>query len=191
MEGQGGGERLAVLDFEASGLDDDLTYPIEVAVVRDDGEARSWLISPTDEWLDTGTWSDDSAEVHGLNLDLLQREGAPVEEVVQALVEFTEGYTVLSDARYADGFWLRRLFAAAFRKPPFQLECYWAACHAVLNSVHDVGWPGEGGIPPHRLTEEALEEARRRIPEEHRAMPDARRLMEAIRILRVGSGAAL
>lgn len=190
MEGQGG-DRLAVLDFEASGLDDDLTYPIEVAVVRDDGEARSWLISPTDEWLDTGTWSDDSAEVHGLNLDFLQREGAAVEEVAQALAEFTDGYSVISDAQYADGFWLRRLFAAAFRKPPFQLECYWSACHAVLNEVHDVGWPGESGIPPHRLTEEALEKARRRIPDEHRAMPDAKRLMEAIRILRVGSGVAV
>ena len=184
------GDRLAVLDFEASGLDDDLTYPVEVAVARHDGQARSWLIKPVEEWLESGTWNEDSAEVHGLSLDLLQREGAPVDEVAQALVEFVDGYVVLSDARYADGFWLRRLFAAAFRKPTFQLECYWAACHTALNENHDVGWPGESGIPPHCLTEEALEEARRRIPEEHRALPDARRLMEAIRILRVGSGAA-
>lgn len=173
--------RRAFLDIEASGLDDDLTYPVEVAVVRDDGQARSWLITPTEEWLETGTWSDDSADVHGLSLDLLMSDGFPVETVAQDLAEFVSGgWTVLSDARLADGFWLRRLYVAAGRKVPFELSCFWAACQSILHGRRNIGWTGESGIPPHPLTEAAMDEARRQIPQEHRALPDAQRLAIAL-----------
>lgn len=180
----------AFLDVEASGLDDDLTYPVEIAVVRDDGQERSWMIRPCEEWLEQGTWSDESQDVHGLSLNLLSRDGHQVEMVAQDLAEFVSGWTVLSDARLADGFWLRRLYNAAGLKVPITLECFWAECQSVLHETQNIGWPGESGIPPHPLTEAVMDEARRQVPEEHRALPDAQRLAVALRLLDEADDAA-
>lgn len=66
------GERLLwpliTIDFDASSLDGG-TYPIEVGICRwmapdRDIEGRSSLIKPTQEWIDHGSWSPASAEVH-------------------------------------------------------------------------------------------------------------------------------
>ena len=176
--------RLAALDIEASAFDDVDSYPVKIAIALDDGAARSRLVRPTDAWLEHGIWSDASQEVHRLSLDDLLRNGQPVADVAQDLAEFVVGCVVVSDAHRADAKWTNRLYAAAHRRPPFQVECFWFHAHALSG----LGWPGESGVPPNVAVEAAMARARALVPEEHRALPDALRLREALRVLRAEAG---
>lgn len=173
-------DRVLTVDVEASGLGPG-TFPIEIALCDvATGETQSWLIRPTEEWLDRAEWhwSKASADVHGIALDDLLTDGVPVEEVAAELDDFIDGAVVVSTDQVADAGWIQTLYAAARRRPRWAVECWWE--EARVRADH--GWPGQG-IPPCPVVEAALSEARRRVPAEHRAAPDAERLAVALRLL--------
>lgn len=70
---------FAVIDFEASSLDEN-SYPIEVgvAIVRD-GALTSWssLIRPTPEWRSRDAWSRSSERVHQISREMLADARVP------------------------------------------------------------------------------------------------------------------
>ena len=68
-----------VLDFEASSLDRENSYPISVGLIAG-GKTHYWLIKPKKEWTD---WSERSAQVHGLKREHLLTHGTPVDEVLE------------------------------------------------------------------------------------------------------------
>ena len=68
------------------------------------GETRSWLIRPTDAWRQSGVWTPESAHVHGLSMEDVERDGRPVERVADELARAVAGRTVLSDAVSLDSY---------------------------------------------------------------------------------------
>lgn len=118
--------RIAILDVEASALEAG-SFPIEVgvALVRGPSEpigVGAKLIRSTKKWLDTGVWSKSSEAVHGIPLELLQREGEPVEEVCDWLNGLLGTDTIIAtDAPRYDQDWLDTLFAAADREQKFRI----------------------------------------------------------------------
>ena len=102
------------VDFEASSLLPG-SFPIEVAWVDMHGQGESYLIRPTNEWLDDGYgWSHQSEAVHGISLDMLMREGTPLERVAKRAVDVLSprGVMAFSDAPGYDGAWMDELLAA-------------------------------------------------------------------------------
>lgn len=95
-----------VLDFEASSLDVDNSYPIALGLVVG-GHSYEWLIQPKPEWTD---WSERSERVHGMERGVLVRDGLATglvcEQVNQLLGNRRQIY---SDAHTWDGLWARRL----------------------------------------------------------------------------------
>lgn len=171
---------LAVLDFEASALENG--YPIEVAVCRVDDGAEVWsrLIRPTDEWLRTRHWSPEAEALHGIAMDELMRDGLPAARVADELEHAVAGVMVLSDSALDDG-WLICLFTAADppRPAPFRLEGFWPQVDLLAGGLPT---PTGGGRSA-EMVERAKQEALRRFPRLHRTGDDARRLAEIIRIL--------
>lgn len=115
---------FAVLDFEASALDED-SYPIECGLaVRDGAATRVWasLIAPQPTWLRSGRWSKSSEKVHGIPLSAL--DGAPAAaEVAAQLNERCAAFdTVWCDGGDYDLYWLKRLFDATRLVPAFRLR---------------------------------------------------------------------
>jgi len=108
------------IDLEASGLAAE-SYPIEIAWVCAETDRRdSFLIDP-ESALGWTYWDEYAEELHGIEPELLQREGIPVQLACQRLNQALEGEQVISDAFEYDSFWLNRLYQAAGMKPGFQL----------------------------------------------------------------------
>jgi DNA polymerase III epsilon subunit-like protein len=163
---------IVVLDFEASAMPSRSSYPIEVGIAFVlSGESRSWLIRPTEQWLQTGQWDPESEKIHRLTKEVLLAEGQPVDRVRSELTEAVAGHRVLSDALMADALWLRSLYGGT---PAFRLGSVGAVLEALTAPL------GSGGRGP---LAKAVKLASRRFPQAHRAGPDARRLAEVIRIL--------
>jgi hypothetical protein len=101
------------VDFEASSLLPG-SYPIEVGWVDMDGIGESHLIRPTQEWLDRGTWSLESQEVHGISMEELMDMGIDVRTVAKRTfhVLLLQSASVFSDAPMHDGVWMDTLLAA-------------------------------------------------------------------------------
>jgi hypothetical protein len=165
---------ILCLDFEASAVGPG-SYPIEAAVVDCASTAsRSWLIRPTQAWLEDGVWSEASAAVHKLTLAELITHGEPAENVALELTQQCAGKIVLCDGGEHDWRWLTTLFAAIDAQPPFELRdyqaCAWElACQSNRRpdiAIHRSEW-----------------EARARFPPIHRAAADARCLAEMVRLI--------
>ena len=60
-----------IIDIEASGFGS-YSYPIEVGVVKYDGERYCALIKPEPDW---DHWCDKAEAVHGISRDLLSEHG--------------------------------------------------------------------------------------------------------------------
>lgn len=95
-----------VIDFEASGLHR-LSYPISVGITNGATEYTA-LIRPMGHWLH---WSDESAQVHGLDRDTLHKHGVDAEIVACKLNILLAGQSVYCDAIAWDSFWARVLFS--------------------------------------------------------------------------------
>lgn len=172
---------IAVLDFEASGLGAG-TYPIEVGVSiiglpsdRHPGgmtaKPVSWLIAPTKEWLEHGKWDMAAQAIHGIDQDSLVGYGMAATQVASALEKAVAGCLVVADGvDEVDDHCLRRLYAAAGRKPPFALEPIEPLFHDLISDVSEI--------------DEAKAKALALFPVRHRAGDDARRIAEVLRILR-------
>jgi hypothetical protein len=176
-----------IVDLEASALGPG-SYPIEIAIAdtaegKDDDShrtARSWLIKPTAQWLDSGIWTPESERIHGIGLDELLRNGLAVTEVCQELTSALPGISTLySDAVGLDSSWLDKLFAAAGMRSPFKVE----PLPPLLDDL-----TVSGGLSGAAEIESARDAAFRRYPQEHRALPDARRNAEIVRELLGATG---
>jgi DNA polymerase III epsilon subunit-like protein len=165
--------RVAVLDIEASGFGPQ-SYPIEVGVAIITTAAKpveTWssLIQPAKEWLSSGHWSPSSAQVHGISIGQLQRDGYPAPKVCAQLNALLKGATVVTDAPTFDQPWLDRLFAAAEAEQTFVVR------H--LDFVADSLLPDERRQYSHLL---------RRSKAPHRAEADAFRLAAMLLEARLG-----
>ena len=154
--------RIAILDVEASALEAG-SYPIEVgvALVRGPSEpigVGAKLIRPTKGWLDTGAWSKASEAVHGIPLELVQREGEPVEEVCSWLNGLLDTDTIVAtDAPRYDQDWLDTLFAAAGREQKFRIFDFQLLTRDFCADQHrHLAYLLGKDVPPHRAAEDAL-----------------------------------
>ncbi len=158
---------LAVIDYEASSLEDD-SYPIEVGIavwldVAHPIVVWSSLIRPEREWRLYGHWSRRSQKAHGIRSDDLST--APDANAVAAeLCARLDGVaTVWCDGGPYDAYWNGRLFAAAKRVCPFRLGDW----HRMLL-----------GLP--REVREAIVDRMERVEERHRAGDDAEAMLTAL-----------
>ncbi|MYL96685.1 hypothetical protein GR702_02695 [Novosphingobium sp. FGD1] len=164
----------ALIDFEASCLPEyGQSYPIEVAVARIDGSSRAWLIRPVEAWR-YWDWSDEAEALHGISPQMLESEGLPPQQVLAEMIDFVRGCNVYADADL-DEYWLEVL------------------CHAIREPLpFPVRYLGEfmseqGFTRPQVVA--ALEEAKRRLPQEHLAREDAKRLALVVKLLLEGQAA--
>ena len=117
---------LAVLDFEASSLGDERSYPIEAGLAiaaSADAQIQVWssLIKPTTEWSMHGEWSTKSARVHGITPRELET-GLPPAEIAAELNQRLSGIPLVwCDGGEYDSHWLRRLFDGAWMRPTVRL----------------------------------------------------------------------
>ncbi len=94
------------LDFEASSLNRESSYPISVGIVSG-GKTFYRLIKPKPEWTE---WSTRSEKIHGLTRDEIVAIGSPVEQVVSDITGFLQGQsTVYSDCPEWEAVWARKL----------------------------------------------------------------------------------
>ena len=104
---------LAVIDFEASSLDDD-SYPMEVGLALWPGPDEpilgwSTLIRPAGDWARRGHWSPASAKVHGIRGSDLLAHGRSPERIASALNEaLGPGAVAWCDGGPYDAHWARR-----------------------------------------------------------------------------------
>lgn len=107
-----------IIDIEASGFGSH-SYPIEIGVVKTNGERYCALIEPQPEW---DHWSQRAQAVHGITRSLIEQRGRKPRDVCQELNEFLGEMTTYSDAWTHDSPWLNCLFFAAGINPRFHLS---------------------------------------------------------------------
>lgn len=158
----------ALIDFEASCLPEyGQSYPIEVAVARIDGSSRAWLIRPAESWR-YWDWSDEAETLHGISQEMLDAQGLPPAQVIAEMAEFVGDCSIYADADL-DQYWLEVLCQAVAAPLPFP--------------VHYLGeFLRERGFTRTQVVA-ALDEAKRRLPKEHLAREDAKRLALVVKLL--------
>lgn len=162
---------LCVLDAEASCMARVGSYPIELAVAELSGKLKSWLIKPTEDWIEGGLWDPDAERLHRITRQQLLAEGLPPQVVVDEFTVAVRGRRLVSDAARLDSFWLMVLHEVVGREAP------------VVEPVESLLAQLAAGVDgPHRI-EQAQKLALERFPRRHRAADDARRFVEIIRIL--------
>lgn len=107
-----------IIDIEASGFGSH-SYPIEIGVVKGDGERYCALIERQAGW---DHWSDSAQAVHGITRELLAKRGRKPREICEELNFFLGDITAYSDAWTHDSPWLNQLFFAARINPSFHLS---------------------------------------------------------------------
>ena len=101
------------LDIEASSLDEK-SYPIEIGIANmKTGKSQSWLIRPTELWLNEYIWAVDSALIHNIPRQKLMDEGLPPEQVYKEMKKALMRARILSDDEECDGAWLQTLCEGA------------------------------------------------------------------------------
>jgi hypothetical protein len=100
---------IVFLDFEASSLGKH-SYPIEVALVFEDGRSQSFLIRPKPGWLD---WSANAQKIHGISRDRLEAEGNDIEVVASEAMKQLSGNELYASSPSWDGKWLSTLLRGA------------------------------------------------------------------------------
>ncbi len=158
------GERLIFLDFEASGLGAQ-SWPVEVGWVDVAGSQDSCLIRPHHSW-SMAAWDPAAEKLHGLDIDTLNAEGEPVEEVCRRLNDRIGAASVYSDAPDWDGFWLYQLYQAARVKPSFELSNFGRLVRPLAAGREELLFARADEIAPRT----------------HRAIPDANHLLTLYRL---------
>lgn len=115
-----GGERLAFIDFEASGLGA-RSWPIEVGWAFEDGAGESFLVSPAPDW-SMEFWDPKAERLHGISALMLSDLGVSAAAACDRIGAALGPCAVYSDAPDWDGFWLMRLYDAAGQRPPIRLR---------------------------------------------------------------------
>lgn len=183
------------VDFEASSLLPG-SFPIEVAWVNTHGQGESYLIRPLEEWLDDGGWSRESEAVHGISLDMLTKDGVPVERVAKRAADALSSRRVMacSDAPGFDGSWMEALLDAGGEGRAVRLldvqQLYGWACRPLLDGLAGLdGAERESAEQEMRNTAvsiitraQEVEALRPRV--HHRALADAESLWRIWRAVR-------
>lgn len=161
-------DSIAIIDFEASCLPSHgLSYPIEVAVAKVGGGSRSWLIKPAARWF-YWDWSQEAEALHGITRDLLKRKGLPAQQVLRELADEVAGCGVYADSDL-DSYWLETLAEACDEPLPFPI--------LYLGELFQEMRTSSAAI------EAAETKATARMPQEHIARNDARRLAITVELL--------
>ena len=159
---------VAVLDYEASSLDPELSYPIEIGIALWRGPASPilvWgsLISPAPSWVRDGIWTDTAQKVHGISPTDLAGAPSPADVLRRANAMLDGTPSVISDNPWWEGFWTERLQSAAGTCATFVVDALRDRLAGLRRSQ--------------RETMAAHLEAR---PRPHRAGDDAARLIGAL-----------
>jgi len=109
------------------------SYPIEVGVVRADGQAHCTLIYPQDDWT---AWQSESEATHGISRDILLVKGKSALKVAMLLNEWLDGETIYSEAWGNHCCWLDSLFQAAGVRQRFIVD----AVESLLPTVQMSDW---------------------------------------------------
>lgn len=107
-----------IIDIEASGFGS-YSYPIEIGVVKTNGDRYCALIQPVPEW---DHWNDSAQLIHGISRQLIESRGRKPRDICLELNQFLGNITTYSDAWTHDSPWLNRLFFAARINPSFHLS---------------------------------------------------------------------
>jgi len=107
-----------IIDIEASGFGSH-SYPIEIGVVKGNGDRYCALIAPQPEWIH---WCARAQEVHGISRELIETRGREPYDICMELNHFLGATTTYSDAWTHDSPWLNRLFYAARVNRSFYLS---------------------------------------------------------------------
>jgi hypothetical protein len=144
-----------IIDVEASGFGCD-SYPIEVAVVLNDGKKFCSLIIPAQEWTH---WDVEAEKVHKLTREMLNTYGKPIATVADQLNEILAGMVLYSDAWVVDKPWLTTLFRQAQKPMSFSIR----PLEAILSDTQMEIWHetknrliSELNLTRHRASNDAL-----------------------------------
>jgi len=108
-------DEIWTIDFEASSLNLNISYPVEVGYTNGKIE-REFLIRPMSWWFD---WNEESAAIHGIEQYELITKGTRPEEVCVQMNEDLKGKKVWCDGGMYDQHWNFVLFDACGMKPDF------------------------------------------------------------------------
>lgn len=109
---------LWTLDFEASGLNMNATYPIELGWYNGTIE-REFLIIPDPSWGDY--WDPESQMIHNIPRPDLFKYGKKASEICEVLNDDLNGKTVWCDGGQYDAHWMRQLLDVGGVDPTFQM----------------------------------------------------------------------
>ncbi|MGK0234503.1 MAG: hypothetical protein ACI9EK_001029 [Psychroserpens sp.] len=156
------------LDIEASGLGSK-NYPIELGYSSSFGDKNEYLIKPTKEWLEHGSWcSNAEYDIHKISREMLIKNGVNVQDIANALNKALCGKLVLCNDLEYDGVWLTQLFKAANMGVQFTLTD--------IRYLYEY-W-GED------ITNEFKNAYQSIVPSLcHRALPDAERFVKAFKVM--------
>lgn len=161
-------DKVAIIDFEASCLpEDSASFPVEVALAKVGGTVRTWLIRPSPRWR-YWDWCEQAERLHGISRAMLEREGTDARQVLAELAAEARGFQVYADSDL-DAYWLETLAEACGQPAPFPIRFIGELFqHMRMNSS---------------TVTRAEAKARRRMPAEHVACKDARRLAITVELL--------
>lgn len=111
--------KMNIIDFEASSLSPG--YPIQVAVILENGDVYSSYINPPDKWIESNDWDPNSENVHKIPMSILREHGKDVTTVATELNAFIDGREVFCDGGLYDLQWCNRLFVTAGVTKSFML----------------------------------------------------------------------
>ncbi len=148
-----------VIDVEASGLGRG-SYPIEVGIVKPNGETFCTIIRPPPEWQH---WDAAAEALHGIERQVLLEHGCEPLEVARALNQRLAGEVVYSDAWGNDSSWLALLYDTAGISQHFRLQ----SLRSIMTEAQTACW--------HEVKQQVVREYGYR---RHRASHDAQILQE-------------
>ncbi|MFS1430220.1 exonuclease domain-containing protein [Vibrio splendidus] len=157
---------IVVIDVEASGLDLDVSYPIEVAWLSLSGESDEFLVNPesTTGWDHWDQFAEDS--IHHISRNECVKNGLTVEQAAKRLSSQLCGCLVVSDGMSHDKTWLTKLFHKAGEQVNFDTI-----------SIHD--FVTSLGHHPDLITQYYRE--KRNLDVKHRAMSDCEMSLRIIK----------
>lgn len=158
---------MNIIDFEASSLNPG--YPIQVAVILEDGQIYSAFINPPDEWIESGDWDPRSEDIHKIPMRILREHGKDVVTVANELNAFIGGVEVFCDGGLYDLRWCNRLFVTAKVTKQFMLG----------DIMRDLIKGPVNDIPLWRAKRDAVKELNIR---EHDAENDVRIIQRAVEL---------
>jgi hypothetical protein len=152
---------IATIDFEASSLSMQ-GEPIEVGIAlwQRDGPIRTW--SSLIYMIDDVSWSEESAEIHGIGREELLRAPHPARVAERLNAHMANSPFAFCDGGESDLRWMWQLYSAGNTNPVFRLLPFEAMPGLHIEAVRNRMW-------------EFLDTTK--AP--HRAGPDAVRLMHA------------